>query len=75
MGGEQDEAEDQTLAQRFLRQHRPAVFGSARSDSDGNDQGIGVDNETEEPREADGGLDFNALEISGGQSVEGNGED
>ena len=47
MGGEQDEAEDQTLAQRFLRQHRPAVFRSAMSDSGGNDQGIGVDNETE----------------------------
>ena len=75
MGGEQDEAEDQTLAQRFLRQHRPAVFGSARSDSGDNDQGIGVDNETEEPREADGGLDVDAPEISGGQNVDGNGGD
>ena len=75
MGGEQDEAERPTLAQRFLRQHRPAVFGSARSDSGDNDQGIGVDNETEEPREADGWLDVNAPEISGGHNVEGNGED
>ena len=75
MGGEQGESEAPTLAERFLRQHRPAVFGSARGDSGDGDEGVGVDNGTEEAREADGELDVDAPEISGSHNVEGNGED
>ena len=59
MEGEQD-TEAQTLAQRFLQLHRPAVFGTARGDNGDNDEGIGDDNETEEPREADGELNVDA---------------
>ena len=72
MGGEQDESEAPTLAERFLRQHRPAVFGSARGDSGG--EGVGVDNGTEEPQEADGELDVDTPEISGSHDVQGDGE-
>ena len=72
--GEQD-TEAPTLAQRFLQQHRPAVFDTARGDNDDNDEGIGDDNETEEPREADGELNVDAPEINRGQNVEGNGDD
>ena len=74
MEGEQD-TEAPTLAQRFIDQHRPAVFGTARGDNGDNDEGNGDDDETEEPREADGGLDIDAPEISGDLTVEGNGED
>ena len=74
MKGEQD-TEAPTLAQRFLQQHRPAVFGTARGDNGDNDEGIGDNNETEEPREADGALNVDAPEINGGHNVEGNGDD
>ena len=74
MEGEQD-TEAPTLAQRFIDQHRPAVFGTARGDNGDNDEGNGDDDETEEPREADGGLDIDAPEINGDHTVEGNGDD
>ena len=74
MDEEQDEARA-PFVQRFLEQHRPAVFGSARVDSGDNGEGNGDDNETEEPREADGELEVEAPEISGGHNVEGDGED
>ena len=67
------ERKTQTLAQRFLRQHRPD--GIARDDTGDNDGGIGSDNGTEEPREADGELDVEAPEINGGHNVDGDGED
>ena len=51
------------------------MFGSVRGDSGDGDEGVGVDNGTEEPREADGELDDNAPEISGSHNVDGNGED
>ena len=74
MEGEQD-TEAPTLAQRFLDQHRPAVFRTARGDNGDNDEGNGDEDETEEPREADGGLDIDAPEINGDHTVEGNGDD
>ena len=78
MDEEQDRTEDPTTAQRFLQQHRrplswPAAIGSAMDATGDNDEGIGDDNETEEPREADGELDVEAPEINGGHNVEGNG--
>ena len=72
MDEEQDEVRA-PLAQRFLERHRPAVFGSARGDS--GDEGVGVDNGTEEPQEADGELDVDTPEISGSRDVEGNGDE
>ena len=54
MEGEQDNLEAPTLALRFLQQHRPA--GIARDDTGDNDESIGNDDGTEEPREADGDL-------------------
>ena len=73
-----DEEQEEVRApfvQRFLEQHRPAAFGSARVDNGDNDEGNGDDNETQEPREADGELEVEAPEISGGHNVEGDGED
>ena len=71
MEGEKDiEAPD--LAQRFLQQLRPA--GIARDDNGDDDEGIGNDDATEEPREADGELEVEALEINGGHNVEGTDE-
>ena len=70
MEGEQD-TEAPTLAQRFLNQHRPAVFGTARGDNGDNDEGNGDEDEPEEPREADGGVNIDAPEINGGHTVEG----
>ena len=49
--------------------------GIPRDDNGDDDEGNGDDDDTEEPREADGGLDIDAPEINGDHNVEGNGEE